>query len=130
MKAPHAPAGVRYSVRATSTRLGICPHTLRAWEARYGAVDPDRSKKGQRFYTALEVERLENIVKLVNRGHSVGVVARLGDKEPAPSLAPPESGWRSFRRHFRFAITAIRRGFKAFRHAIDYESVGPKNAPL
>lgn len=70
-----------YSVRAACQHLGLGPHTLRAWESRYGAVEPSRTEKGQRFYSRSEIERLEKIVGLVNLGHSIGSVARLSDKE-------------------------------------------------
>lgn len=76
-----------YSVGAACRRLGIGPHTLRAWETRYGAVEPARTEMGQRLYSVAEVERLELIVQLVNMGHSVGVVARLSDKELARLLS-------------------------------------------
>ncbi|MCB0418697.1 MAG: MerR family transcriptional regulator [Bdellovibrionaceae bacterium] len=70
-----------YSVKAVCRRLGIGPHTLRAWESRYGAVEPARTEAGQRRYSFGDVERLESIVRLLNLGHSVGVVAKLTDAE-------------------------------------------------
>ncbi len=70
-----------YSVRAACKQLGIGPHTLRAWESRYHAVEPLRSASGQRLYSQEEVERLGKILGLVNFGHNVGIVAKLPDKE-------------------------------------------------
>lgn len=71
----------RFSVKAACKRLGIGPHTLRAWETRYRAVEPRRSESGQRQYTSAEIDRLEMIVQLVNMGHSVGTIAPLSDGE-------------------------------------------------
>ena len=81
------PKKTGYSVRAICQRLGIGPHTLRAWENRYRAVVPSRSPSGQRLYSQSELERLENILALVNAGHSVGIVAKLTDKELEKLLA-------------------------------------------
>ncbi len=76
-----------YSVRATCKQLGIGPHTLRAWESRYRAVEPARSASGQRLYSEHEVERLGKILALVNGGHNVGVVAKLTDPQLDKLLA-------------------------------------------
>ncbi len=78
-----------FSVKAACKRLGIGPHTLRAWETRYGAVDPHRSESGQRQYSAEELDRLAKIVHLVNLGHSVGTVAKLTDGELGKLLRRP-----------------------------------------
>jgi DNA-binding transcriptional MerR regulator len=71
----------RFSVQATCKHLGIGAHTLRAWEVRHQAVVPERSPAGQRLYSSANLERLESILRLVNLGHSVGVVARLSDRQ-------------------------------------------------
>ncbi len=68
-----------FSVKAACNRLGIGPHTLRAWETRYGAVEPRRSNSGQRKYTSTELDRLAKIIQLVNQGHGIGSVAKLSD---------------------------------------------------
>jgi DNA-binding transcriptional MerR regulator len=61
--------------------VGISPHTLRAWENRYGAVAPKRSATGRRLYSAPQLDRLERLVELVNLGHGIGSVAHLSDAE-------------------------------------------------
>lgn len=69
-----------YSMGAACRRLGIGPHTLRAWEGRYAAVQPARSGSGRRRYSEKEVERLETLVRLVNLGHAIGFVASLSNR--------------------------------------------------
>lgn len=81
-----------YSVKAACRRLGIGPHTLRAWEARYGAVEPSRTPTGQRRYTVNDVERLECIIHLLNVGHSVGEIAKLPTKELHRLLQNSQAG--------------------------------------
>jgi MerR family transcriptional regulator, light-induced transcriptional regulator len=65
----------RHSVRLTASRTGLTPHTLRAWERRYGAVSPSRSEGGQRLYTDLDVQRLKLLRRLTERGHSISRLA-------------------------------------------------------
>jgi len=57
--------------------VGINENTLRAWERRYGAVNPSRDEKGRRFYSDKEVEKIQLLWSLVNEGHSIGLIAKL-----------------------------------------------------
>ncbi len=68
-----------YTVQAAAARAGISTHTLRAWEARYRAVEPERAPSGHRRYGEHDVERLQKIAALVRCGHAVGEVAGLAD---------------------------------------------------
>jgi DNA-binding transcriptional MerR regulator/methylmalonyl-CoA mutase cobalamin-binding subunit len=49
--------------------------TLRAWERRYGLLNPERTPKGHRLYSDLDVERVDYIVKLLQEGHSLPAIA-------------------------------------------------------
>lgn len=70
-----------YTVKAVSESLGISPSTLRAWEMRYGAVKPVRTESNQRVYTAPQLEYLQLLVKLVNKGHRIAAIAKLPPKK-------------------------------------------------
>ncbi len=70
----------RYPIRAVSQLTGIQIDTLRAWERRYGVVTPARDGHG-RMYTDADVERLRLLRGALERGHSIGRLARLGDVE-------------------------------------------------
>ena len=39
-------------------RVGVSPELLRAWEQRYGLLQPIRSEGGFRLYTPRDVERV------------------------------------------------------------------------
>ncbi len=69
--------GLRYTIRAVSAKTGLSVHTIRAWERRYGALEPDRSDTNRRLYGAEEVERLSLLKGAVDAGHSIGQVALL-----------------------------------------------------
>jgi len=62
--------------------------TLRAWERRYGLVQPRRTETGHRVYTRDDVRLIKRVVKLLDRGVPIGRVAPLLDHEaddPFPS---------------------------------------------
>jgi CheY-like chemotaxis protein len=70
--------------------LGVPVATIRNWEARYGAVVPDRSPGKQRLYSRDEVEQLRFVVAEVSRGLSAAdahrlLAARTVDDPPQPS---------------------------------------------
>ncbi|NBX75757.1 MAG: MerR family transcriptional regulator [Proteobacteria bacterium] len=68
-------------LKSVAEMLGVSPHTLRAWEKRYGAVKPGRSESGRRVYSHEEVERLLLLGELVKQGHSISQIAHLSDKK-------------------------------------------------
>ncbi|MCD1257522.1 MerR family transcriptional regulator [Paenibacillus athensensis] len=47
-----------YNIKAVSTMTHIPATTIRAWEMRYGAVSPLRSKSGYRLYSESDIEDL------------------------------------------------------------------------
>jgi len=49
-------------------RAGIPATTLRAWERRYGVVEPQRGSSGYRLYTAADERRLRSMVALIEQG--------------------------------------------------------------
>ncbi len=71
------PAG--YQIGTVATLTGLDPHTIRAWERRYGAVKPDRSEKGRRVYGDEQVERLQLLKALVDCGEAIGSIAHLAE---------------------------------------------------
>src|SRR5690606_23739128 len=67
----------RYPVRAVIARTGLTADVLRAWERRYGAVQPSRSSGGQRLYSEEDVARLALLRRATVAGHSIAEVATL-----------------------------------------------------
>ena len=56
-------------------RTGVSPELLRAWEMRYGLLDPTRSKGGFRLYSDLDVARVLKTKDLIARGVSAAEAA-------------------------------------------------------
>lgn len=69
------------TITAVSRLTGLGPHTLRAWEKRYGAVSPRRDGNGRRLYSPEDVSRLRKLASAVSRGYAIGKVALLPDVE-------------------------------------------------
>ncbi len=67
----------RHPIRVVAQRTGLTPDVLRAWEKRYGVVEPHRTETGQRLYTDADVERLRLLRQVTEAGRSIGRVAGL-----------------------------------------------------
>jgi MerR family transcriptional regulator, light-induced transcriptional regulator len=59
-----------------SRRLGVSDHVLRAWENRYGLLQPVRSAGGFRLYSEADVLRVRRMQAHLSRGLSAAEAAR------------------------------------------------------
>jgi DNA-binding transcriptional MerR regulator/predicted component of type VI protein secretion system len=80
-------AGTQYSIKAVAVATGLSVETLRAWERRYGIVEPRRDQSGHRVYTGGDVARLRRLRETTDRGHPIGKIAHLSDAELNSLLA-------------------------------------------
>jgi DNA-binding transcriptional MerR regulator len=76
-------------------RLGVSQDVLRAWERRYGLLEPVRSSGGFRLYTAADEQRVRRMQSHLARGLAAAEAARAALAEddgtgvaPEPSRAP------------------------------------------
>ena len=72
-----------------SRRTGVSTDLLRAWERRYGLLDPVRSSGGYRLYTDEDEQRVRSMNAALERGVSAGEAARIALERRAevPSTA-------------------------------------------
>ncbi|MGR5362920.1 MerR family transcriptional regulator [Vibrio barjaei] len=75
----------RYAIREIADLTGIKPVTLRAWQRRYNLVQPLRTEKGHRLYTADDLEKIKTIQSWLNKGVSIGKVKSLLESEVVSS---------------------------------------------
>lgn len=80
-------ASVGYPIRVVAQRTGLSGAVIRAWERRYGAVEPQRSPAGQRVYGETDVQRLQLLAELVRTGRSISSIAELPTGELEELLA-------------------------------------------
>lgn len=82
-----AAAPLDFAIGTVANLTGLDPHTIRAWERRYGAVHPRRTHGGTRRYGEADVTRLQLLKALTECGEPIGRAARLGDDELRAHLA-------------------------------------------
>src|SRR5512134_847926 len=70
-----------YPLRSASRLTGLSPELLRAWERRYGVVEPLRTPGGTRRYRASDLERLRLLKAAIEAGHRIGSLAGLSNTE-------------------------------------------------
>jgi MerR family transcriptional regulator, light-induced transcriptional regulator len=66
-----------------SRRSGVSPELLRAWERRYGLLQPTRSDGGLRLYTEADLERVRTMQRHLADGVAAAEAARLAANEDA-----------------------------------------------
>ena len=90
----------RLRIGELSRRMGVSDHVLRAWESRYGLLQPVRTPGGFRLYSEADESRIRRMQAYLAQGLSAAEAARAalgGDASPAPSLpAGPAAGSESF----------------------------------
>ncbi len=75
-----------------SERTGVSSELLRAWEARYGLLQPSRSPGGFRLYSERDLARVLRMKELLAQGIStVGAARRVLSEEGRPGDAPGAS---------------------------------------
>jgi MerR family transcriptional regulator, light-induced transcriptional regulator len=84
---PTPDAGPGYlRIGQLARRTGVSPELLRAWEQRYGLLQPTRTAGGFRLYSAADETRVQRMQRLVSGGLAAAQAANLvlsGD-DPAP----------------------------------------------
>ena len=81
----------RVRIGELSRRTGVRAATIRAWEQRYGLLDPVRTPRGYRLYSAGDEQRLRSMRALTDQGLAAAEaarVARTGAAMPTGSPAP------------------------------------------
>ena len=81
----------RHPMAVVTQRTGLTSHAIRAWERRYGVVEPGRSAGGHRLYSDREVERLRLLHKLTLGGRQIGQLASMSDEDLAELLREDET---------------------------------------
>lgn len=97
-----------FPIRTAAAMTGVHPVTLRAWERRYGLVNPRRTAKGHRLYSPEDVHRIRRILELLDQGVSIGQVAPLLESPaPEPGETPATGVWPGYRRDLQAAAAAF-----------------------
>ncbi|AZF07291.1 Transcriptional regulator, MerR family [Pseudomonas sp. R5-89-07] len=73
---------------------GVNPVTLRAWERRYGLIQPTRTESGHRLYSRTDIETVNRILDWIERGVTVSKIGKLlaRDDEQAQAVHAERDG--------------------------------------
>jgi DNA-binding transcriptional MerR regulator len=89
-----------YPIRTISDLTGVNPITLRAWERRYGLLEPIRKESGHRLYSQEHIDLINRVVGLLDRGMRIGQVkAHLDAQEAADASHPGGNAWQRYINH-------------------------------
>ncbi|MBL0479736.1 MerR family transcriptional regulator [Aeromonas veronii] len=101
--APLADEGI-YPIREVSRLTGVNAVTLRAWQRRYGLVQPARTEKGHRLYSEQDIRQIGEILSWLERGVSIGQVRGLLSE---PHSEPVSDHWQQTQEQFSKALLAF-----------------------
>ncbi|MDX7899379.1 MerR family transcriptional regulator [Aeromonas media] len=93
-----------YPIREVSRLTGVNAVTLRAWQRRYGLVQPARTDKGHRLYSEQDIRQIGEILSWLERGVSIGQVKGLLSE---PQSQPMSDHWQQTLEQFSQALLAF-----------------------
>ncbi len=93
-----------YPIREVSRLTGVNAVTLRAWQRRYGLVQPARTEKGHRLYSEQDIRQIGEILSWLERGVSIGQVKGLLSE---PQSQPVSDHWQQTLEQFSQALLAF-----------------------
>ncbi|MGE6183147.1 MerR family transcriptional regulator [Aeromonas media] len=93
-----------YPIREVSRLTGVNAVTLRAWQRRYGLVQPARTEKGHRLYSEQDIRQIGEILSWLERGVSIGQVKGLLSE---PQSQPMSDHWQQTLEQFSQALLAF-----------------------
>jgi len=105
------PAEELFPIREVVRLTGVNPVTLRAWERRYGLIQPVRTEGGHRQYSAADIDTIRRILAWSERGVAVSKVggvltqtAPLDTVADSPSSHGHGSDWDEWTTLLREAV--------------------------
>ena len=96
-------------IRDVSRLTGINPVTLRAWERRYGLIQPTRTESGHRLYSKADIQTVHRIVDWIERGVAVSKVGKIlaRDDQQAAAVRAEEGEWSQWQARLMLAVSAF-----------------------
>lgn len=93
------PSSKLFPIRTVSELTGVNSITLRAWEHRYGLIEPIRKSSGHRLYTQEHIDLINRIVGLLDRGMRIGQVKAgmlSGTQSEESDSETPQNHWQRY----------------------------------
>lgn len=103
-----------FPIREVARLTGVNPVTLRAWERRYGLIQPTRTESGHRLYSQANIEAIQSILAWLERGVAVSKVGKILQRNELaqPSVAPvghavASGEWGEWQQQLRHALSSF-----------------------
>lgn len=103
-----------FPIREVSRLTGVNPVTLRAWERRYGLIQPTRTESGHRLYSQANIEAIRSILAWLERGVAVSKVGKIlqrNDSARDASVSPAQnvavSEWDEWQQQLKQALSSF-----------------------
>lgn len=99
-----------FPIRTVSTITGVNAITLRAWERRYGLLTPLRTDSGHRLYTQEDIDLIQRVTELLEKGVSISQAKNKLSQEHAPTTTAETAEenasdqWRKYQRRMFNAV--------------------------
>jgi DNA-binding transcriptional MerR regulator/methylmalonyl-CoA mutase cobalamin-binding subunit len=99
-----------YTIGTVSKLTGVGAITLRAWERRYGLIEPVRKASGHRLYTRHNIDQINRITALTQQGMRISQIRP--DMLESTAAAETESGpdankWKDYLNSMMAAIISF-----------------------
>jgi DNA-binding transcriptional MerR regulator len=83
-QASESPGEKLYTIGTVSKLTGVGAITLRAWERRYGLIEPVRKESGHRLFTREHIDQINRITALTQQGVRISQISsEMLESEPA-----------------------------------------------
>ena len=96
-----------FPIRTVSSLTGVNSITLRAWESRYGLINPVRKTSGHRLYTQADIDIINRTVALLDRGMRISQVKAELSRQGSPVTSQEASAqdiWQKQINHMQSAV--------------------------
>jgi len=78
---------IKFSIKDLESLSGIKAHTIRIWEKRYELLSPERTQTNIRTYLLADLQKLLNVVFLMNNNHKISKIAKNSTADIANMVA-------------------------------------------
>lgn len=99
-----------YTIGTVSKLTGVGAITLRAWERRYGLIEPIRKESGHRLYTRRHIDQINRITALTQQGMRISQIRpeMLESKAANQAEAGPDADkWKGYLNSMLAAIISF-----------------------
>jgi len=86
-----------YTIGTVSKLTGVGAITLRAWERRYGLIQPVRKESGHRLYTRRHIDQINRITALTQQGMRISQIhSEMLESSADVEVGPDADKWKDY----------------------------------